>query len=293
VILVAGGMQQFTAMGYDIDDHPISNLNFNWNVVSGGGIIDSSGIFIAGFTEGSYPDTVVASFGGIHGVASVEVFIPVLDHFTFEPIGNPVFAGTPFQITIAAHDVSGNQVVNYSGQAALSDSTGTIQPIISGSFINGLWTGEVEIGRAAHDVNITANDSGVTGMSESLEVLPLPKDYQVTSIAYDYLVGEPFQVTITAYAERANFLRDMALAILTISSNFPTMLFDADGDGIFGEPDDNIKFLVGDTFDIMARDTTAGTGVTIVATDKQGLYGYNTFSILSVNYLPFVIVRGP
>ena len=43
-----GGTQQFTAQGYDADDNPIPNLPFTWNVVSGGGTINPSGLFTAG-----------------------------------------------------------------------------------------------------------------------------------------------------------------------------------------------------------------------------------------------------
>jgi hypothetical protein len=85
----------------------------------------------------------------------------------------------------------------------------------------------------------------------------------------------------------------LALAAITMSSNSQTMLFDADGDGIFGELGDNFKFLVGGAFDIMARDTAAGNGVTIIATDKQGRLGYNTYTILSAVYLPVLFACGP
>jgi hypothetical protein len=437
--VAVGGKQQFTALGYDIDDNPIPNLPFTWNLTNGGGAIDANGLFTAGLIEDIYLDLVEATFSGISGYASVEVVVPTLDHFTFEPIGSPIYVDIPFQVSIAGRDISGNLVTSYSGQVALSDSTGTIEPLTSGSFSAGLWTGEVQIGQVAQNVTITASDGGATGTSQSFEVLLPDLFYQVTSSSYEHLKGEAFLVTV---ASSANLMIDLwendhqdpvletntpvplletsdvqridtlytpglsypammsgnngweqvglglmhffannipngvyevwatlgtkhqthqyygfsqatamaqsrwvdhmavegaseqftdyslglieikdgsfnlwvgdsaisvdvtpnihdwtsirlALAAITLSSNSQTMLFDADGDGIFGELGDNFKFLVGGGFDIMARDTTPGNDVTIVATDRQGRFGYNTYTILYATYLPMLIASGP
>ena len=67
---------------------------------------------------------------------------------------------------------------------------------------------------------------------------------------------------------------------MTMTSNSPTMLFDGDGDGTFGEPGDDIGVLVNSTFDIAARDTTAASGIVITATDSAGFWGSATYTIL-------------
>ena len=56
-------------------------------------------------------DTIVASYGAIQGSASVEVVVPALDHFTFEPIDSPQYVGGPFRVTISARDISGNLLI--------------------------------------------------------------------------------------------------------------------------------------------------------------------------------------
>ncbi len=56
------------------------------------------------------------------------------------------------------------------------------------------------------------------------------------------------------------------------------MVFDGDGDGIFGESGDNFKALVNGTLTIPARDTTTGTP-TITATDYLGQTGANNYTI--------------
>ena len=68
--------------------------------------------------------------------------------------------------------------------------------------------------------------------------------------------------------------------MITMTSSSPTMIFDGDEDGIFGEPGDDLKPLVGNTMSIMALDLSEGTDVDIIATDDLGQTGYNTYTIL-------------
>lgn len=68
----SGGTQQFSATGVDqfgqaLNPQPV----FTWSV-SGGGTIDSSGLFTAGSTAGG-PFTATAASGGVTGTASVSV----------------------------------------------------------------------------------------------------------------------------------------------------------------------------------------------------------------------------
>jgi len=67
---------------------------------------------------------------------------------------------------------------------------------------------------------------------------------------------------------------------ITMTSSSPTMIFDADSDGIFGEPGDNLKPLIEGTAVIMALDSSAGADVTILATDNLGQYGSNIYTML-------------
>jgi len=73
VMLAPGGTQLFTATGYDQYNNEVSGLSFTWSVVNGGGSIDSSGVFTAGTTPGTYTDTVRATADGVSGYASVTV----------------------------------------------------------------------------------------------------------------------------------------------------------------------------------------------------------------------------
>jgi hypothetical protein len=58
------------------------------------------------------------------------------------------------------------------------------------------------------------------------------------------------------------------------------MLFDGDGDGVFGEPDDDIAWLVDGVAEIAAVDAKSGESVKISATDGADRSGSNSYTIL-------------
>jgi len=87
----------------------------------------------------------------------------VVDHFTWEPIASQ-FAGVPFAATISARTLLGDVVSNFTGSvafAALAEADGSpvaLSPSASGSFTNGVWTGELVIPDAADSVYVRATD---------------------------------------------------------------------------------------------------------------------------------------
>ena len=68
--------------------------------------------------------------------------------------------------------------------------------------------------------------------------------------------------------------------MITMSSSSPTMLFDGDGNGSFGEPGDDLKVLANGTLQIMARETNPGNGISVVAMDALGQTGSNIYNVL-------------
>jgi hypothetical protein len=74
VTLDPGVLQQFNAQTYDDNDNPIGSLTYsNWQVVNGGGVINSNGLFTAVVTGGSYINTVQVNSAGLTGTATVVV----------------------------------------------------------------------------------------------------------------------------------------------------------------------------------------------------------------------------
>jgi uncharacterized repeat protein (TIGR01451 family) len=85
VTLAFGATQQFTAIGYDVDDNIVPEFTPAWSVADpNAGAIDATGVFTAGTIGGYYPDTVVATAESIIGTADVtvewpnEVFLPLV-----------------------------------------------------------------------------------------------------------------------------------------------------------------------------------------------------------------------
>ncbi len=195
--VAAGSTYQFSAFAEDAEGNPIPNLPYNWSILNGSGSISSSGLYTAGLN----PETVMiqAEYEGITATATLDVFIPELDHFLIQTIHSPQYRNAPFQVTISARDSSNRLLVSYVGSVMLNDSTGTIQPVTTGHFTNGTWIGYVTINQIANNVTITANDNGATGTSNTFNVTLAPEYYTVTSPGYYYLSQEQFPVTVTAY----------------------------------------------------------------------------------------------
>jgi hypothetical protein len=77
VALETGDTRQFSAQVLDTNGDPIPDALVSWSVVNGGGTIDQNGLFTAGLVAGDYPNTIVASSGGVTGSASVTVSAPL------------------------------------------------------------------------------------------------------------------------------------------------------------------------------------------------------------------------
>jgi len=97
-----------------------------------------------------------------------------LDHFIFSHITPPEIVVVPFPITITTLDAFGNIVTSYSGTNALSDTTGTISPTVTGTFVNGIWSGNVVINNVASNVKISTSGSGKVGESNVFDVVAGP-----------------------------------------------------------------------------------------------------------------------
>ncbi len=94
-----------------------------------------------------------------------------LDHFTFDDFTSGTkYAGVPFYITIYARDASNQIEVNYSGNASLSDNTGSIVPSSTGSFQSGIWRGTVYIPQATTNTAIVVSSGSVVATSSSFTV---------------------------------------------------------------------------------------------------------------------------
>ena len=150
---------------------------------------------------------------------SVTVNIPPLDHFMISSVGTQT-AGTPFSIIIMAKDASNNTLTNYVGANTLSVSTGTISPINTDAFSNGVWTGSVTVTGAGSGVTLFTTGSGMSGTSNSFTVNSGALNHFTISTVNDpQTAGSAFSITVTAKDTYENIVTDyVGTPSLTISA---------------------------------------------------------------------------
>ena len=107
--LAAGSSQQFTAVGTSITGGTVA-LTPVWSVAQGGGTISSGGVFTAGPTAGTFPNTVMVSSGGMSATATVTVTVAPLASITVSPTPVSLGVGTTQQFTAVGRDAAGNIV---------------------------------------------------------------------------------------------------------------------------------------------------------------------------------------
>jgi hypothetical protein len=100
---------------------------------------------------------------------------PTIDHFHFNTISSPKTQGVSFPITIAAHDAGHSVITSFTGTVNLTDLSTTIDPVVSGSFTSGTWTGSVTINAVYSNDTITATGVGKNGTSNTFNVIAPPE----------------------------------------------------------------------------------------------------------------------
>jgi hypothetical protein len=123
---------------------------------------------------GNYAVLVTNLFGTMPG--SNAVLTVTVDHFTWNPVPSPRYVNTPFAVSIQARDLGNGLATNFTGTAILTSTNGiAITPPISGSFIQGVWTGSVTVAQTASNLVLRANDGlGHAGLANPINVFSLP-----------------------------------------------------------------------------------------------------------------------
>ncbi len=142
--------QQFTAVGKDANGNVVA-ITPVWSVVNpvAGTINSSSGLFTAGTTAGTYPNTVVATSGTISGNATVIVTAGALATITVTPNPDSLPPNAQQQFTAVGRDGGGNVV----------PITPTWSVVAGGGTINaatGLFTAGAATGTFVNTVRATS-----------------------------------------------------------------------------------------------------------------------------------------
>ena len=110
---------------------------------------------------------------GVTDTTTIVISAAALDHFTINTPSGQTNYGT-FSITITTQDAYGNTVTTYTGTNTLTDSNGSISPTSTGSFVSGIWTGNITITAAPNGDIISTNGGGKSGTSSTLPATATP-----------------------------------------------------------------------------------------------------------------------
>ncbi len=140
--LGVGGTLQFAGIGDDAYGNEVP-LSPTWDVVAGGGTIDSgTGLFTAGAAAGTFANSVSASSGGISGFATVTVDAGSIAMLTISPAQVTLGIGGTQLFIATGTDAAGNSVAAspiwsvVSGGGTIDAGGSFLAGSISGSFPN-------------------------------------------------------------------------------------------------------------------------------------------------------------
>ncbi|MFH1859771.1 MAG: FG-GAP-like repeat-containing protein [bacterium] len=169
-LVMAGQTATVTAKAYDTYRNLIPNAAFYYRIIptASGRINTRTGMFTAGTKIGSL--SLTASSNEQSATATIRIIPNVLDHFDFGNISHQV-AGKGFPIIIIAHDRYHNLIDTFADMVDLSDTTGSVRPMQTGTFTGGSWSGTVTINKLMLGLNIMVRYHGVYGTSNLFSAL--------------------------------------------------------------------------------------------------------------------------
>lgn len=196
--LAPGATQQFTAVGRDANNNVVA-ITPVWTVVAGGGTINSStGLFTAGPTSGTFTNTVVATFGGKSGSATVIVTPGPLNTITVTPNPATLAPGAVQQFTAVGTDANGNVVAItpvwtvVAGGGSINASTG----VFTAGPTQGTYTNTVVAtsGGKSGSATVIVTPTGLT----TITVTPNPATVQTNGTQQFVAVGRDASGNIVA-----------------------------------------------------------------------------------------------
>lgn len=217
-----------SAQAYDQYTNPIGGLTYDWSTTIGS--IPATGnpvTYQSGSQSGIGTIMVSVTVSGVTRTANASATITSLgvDHFNFSVIPNQT-AGQSFVVSVLAKDMYNNTVTSYGGNGSLSFSAGTITPSTTTDFNAGVWTGSVQVTKAATSAHITYSSGSFSGVSNPFDVspgalasvsivpsslsVPIQQSQPLAAYAYDSYANE-----ITAGITYAWTVNDASVATLS------------------------------------------------------------------------------
>lgn len=173
VTVAVGASQHFVAIGKDGHGNVVATPDRIWSV-SSGGTIDTSGMFTAGATPGSFPGTIHVMSGSICADASVIVTTGPLATITITPSPTTLAIGATQQFTAVGKDSHGN-ILSMTTAWSVVESGGTIDAgtgIFTAGTSAGTFTNTVQA--TSGSISATASVTVSPGALLAITVAPSP-----------------------------------------------------------------------------------------------------------------------
>ncbi len=238
---VAGSIVSLTAIAKDTYGNTITGFNSEGTLAiagvtgvtwSGKGVRPTGAYDGTGFVSGAATIgltntaidanktvTIKDTSSSIQATVNVSWISGSFHHFEISSVASPKTAGAQFSITITAKDAFGNTDTTYTAPAALSDTTGTINPTVTGAFVNGAWTGNVSVRKSQSNIVITVTAASRPGNSNTFTVNPDPtiNRYVITQVA-NQIAGAGFFGTVSAKDAYDNTITTNSSVTLTMTT---------------------------------------------------------------------------
>lgn len=171
--------QDFTGRAYDSYSNEItSGLTINWSINNQtlgnlSNLSQPTTRFTALTVAGSTYINLSVTAGAINKVTSsiVNVLPGLLNHFDVDKISSPQPVQTLISARITAKDQYENTVNTFSNQVIISDLSLSISPQNSTPFVDGVWSGMVQISNTYNKDVINVSYGLITGTSNEFDVI--------------------------------------------------------------------------------------------------------------------------
>ncbi len=185
-------------------------------------------------------------------------------------LGNVLTTDITTQVTLAITPGTGDPAATLSG-------TKTVTAVNGYADFTGL---SIDKSGTGYELTATSSPTLTSADSNSFDVSTGAVDhYTVTSDNYTQQTSISFTVTVTAYDANDNVVTSDNTTSVTMGSNPDTVIFDGNGNGIFGETGDNVTTLASGTFNIQAKCNIASDNITITASSGSITSSSNPYTI--------------
>jgi hypothetical protein len=141
---------------------------------------------------------IVSNALGTATSSNASLAVSPIDHFSWPVIASPQIANVPFGVTIEARDSLDQVVTNFAGLVLFSGTPGLVPA--SANFINGVWSGDMNLVNPGTDFSLRASLAHIIGASNPFDVIQSNQPPTILTQSVGRLVYPGSNVTLSVRA---------------------------------------------------------------------------------------------